>query len=423
MKCEWQTQRQIVPESKSSPPKSPERDDTLALTTIDPWDTLPGDEVAERKHLLRYYIEAFVPSVSVATTTSSFYTSLYIPMAFDSEGMLDAITSMSAAQLARRSSDPERAKHYRALSSKQQASCHAFLQSRLGPDGAPVTDSYQVLGILLLLVGLECLNGNKSTKWLSQIQCARKIMDSLRWAHVGGESWELEALHRHFTYHEVMASLMGGLVPTGAPSAVELMTFPYHMPENKLTIDPLMGISYYLCSIITRIQYVTSSATAFPNVSRAAFDAVERDIQQWVYESPIFAPDIDLPIALDLIALAESYRLAALIQLYRTSGEHKYLIPGCASRAMQFVARIPPGSPAESSLLYPIFLAGAELESEEEISKCNERLAAIQQRNRYENTSNVQEVLQEVWKAALNGGQKKDWEEVLREWEWSFSLG
>jgi hypothetical protein len=423
MKCEWQTQRQIVPDSKARVSKSPEREESLAITTIDPWDTLPGDELAERKHLLRYYIEAFVPSVSVATTASSFYTSLYIPMAFDSEGMLDAITAMSSAQLARRSSDPERAKHYRELSSKQQARCHTFLRSRLGPDGAPVTDTYQVLGILLLLVGLECLNGNKNTRWLSQIQCARKIMDSLCWAQVGGETWELEALHRHFTYHEVMASLMVGIVPTEAPSPAELMTFPYRMPENKLTIDPLMGISYYLCSIITRIQYVTSSAPAFPNVSKAAFDAVERDIQQWVYESPIFAPDIDLPIALDLIALAESYRLAALIQLYRTSEEHKHLIPGCASRAMQFVARIPPGSPAESSLLYPIFLAGAELEGEEEISKCYERLNAIQQRNRYENTSTVQEVLQEVWKPALNGGEKKDWEQVLREFGWSFSLG
>jgi hypothetical protein len=161
---------------------------------------------------------------------------------------------------------------------------------------------------------------------------------------------------------------------------------------------------------------------AFPHLSKAAFDAIENDIKNWTYDSPISSPEIDLLIALDLIALAESYRLAALIQLYRTSAAHKDLIPACASRAMQFMFRILPGSPAESSLLYPMLLAGAELDTEADIAKCFERLAGIQQRNRYENVANLRQVLQEVWKPVLDGGRRRDWEEVLREWGWSFSL-
>jgi transcriptional activator protein UGA3 len=194
-------------------------------------------------------------------------------------------------------------------------------------------------------------------------------------------------------------------------------------PDTPLVVDPLMGITYYLCSLISRIQYVSSSNPAFPQISEAAFSVIERDIQQWVYGSPIGLPGLDLPQALDLIALAEAYRLAALIQLYRTSAAHKGLISSCASRAMEYISRIPPGSPAESSLLYPIFLAGAELDNEPEISKCFKRLAEIQQRNCYENTSNVQKVLEEVWRPALNGEQKRDWEDVLQEWGWSFTLG
>lgn len=419
MKCEWQTQRQIVPESAKVQPPALRDSASPPRSSIDPWDTLPGDEAGERKHLLRYYIEAFVPSISVATTPSSFYTSLYIPMAFQSEGMLNAIIAMSSAQLARRSVDPDRAQHLRDLSSKHQGRCHSFLRERISPSGEPLTDTYQVIGITLLLVGLEALNGTKSTKWLSQMQCARRILGALGQKHDIVNSWELDSLRRHFTYHDVMACLMAGV----SKSLPDRDSSPFQTPGNALTIDPLMGISYYLCSLICRIQYVTSSSPAFPHLSKAAFDAIERDIQQWVYESPLYAPDIDLPIALDLIALAEAYRLAALIQLYRTSETHRDLIPSCASRAMQFVSRIPSGSPAESSMLYPIFLAGAELDSEEDISKCFQRLTAIQQRNRYENVSNVRDVLQEVWKPILNGGERKDWEDVLKEWDWSFSLG
>jgi transcriptional activator protein UGA3 len=404
-------------------PTPSSRDVTPQLpTSIDPWEALPGDHVAERKHLLRYYIEAFVPSISVANTPSSFYTSLYIPMAFQSEGMLDAIIAQSSAQLARKTVDLDRAQHLRNLSLKHQYKVHLFLRERLSSSGEPVNDTYQVVGTLLLLVGLEALLGAKDTKWLSQVQCARKILNSLC-EKQNSSGWELESLRRHFTYYDAMAALMAAPASAQQPSSRRDWS-AFNTPQNTtLTIDPLMGISYHLCSLICRIQYVTASKPAFPHLFKAAFKALERDIQQWKYDSPFSSPSIDLPLALDLIALAEAYRLAALIHLYRRSEAHKDLIPACAERAMAFISRIPPGSPAESSLLYPMFLAGAELDTEAEITKCLERLIAIQQRNHYENIANVREVLQQVWKPALSGGEKRDWEDVLKELGWSFSLG
>ncbi|PSN74695.1 putative Zn(II)2Cys6 transcription factor-like protein [Corynespora cassiicola Philippines] len=431
MKCEWQAQRRIVPESSTSPPpsESSATDDAADAMigplrpSINPWDALPGNDSAQKKHILNYYIEAFVPSVSVATTPSSFYTSLYVPMAFQSEGMLDAIIAISSAQLARRTVDAEKAHQLRRLSSKHQGKCHAFIRDRLSPSGEPLQDSYQVTGMTLLLVGLEALNGARGTTWLSQLACVRKILGSLCQEQNVVDCWEVDSLRRHFTYHNAMASVMCKVSRDGPQASLERELSPLCGSGMPLTIDPLMGISYYLCALISRIQYVTAPNPAFPHISEAAFHAIERDIQQWTYESPISSPNIDLPIALDLIALAESYRLAALIQLYRSSDTHKHLVPACASRAMQFISRIPAGSPAESSLLYPIFLAGAELDSEADIAKCIRRLNEIQQKNRYENVGMVQQVLQEVWRPVLNGEPKRVWEDVLSEWGWSFTLG
>lgn len=427
--CEYQAPRRITadpaPASASASASAPVSDTSPPSTagslvpSLDPWSALPGDELGERKHLLRYYVEAFVPSVSVATTSSSFYTGLYIPWAFDCEGMLDAILALSSAQLARRTATPDRAQHLRKVSAAHQRKCHVFLADRVSAAQGPPRDAFQVIGIILLLVGLEALNGDKSTRWLSQMKCVRGILNILP---DSPPSRELDSLRRHFTYHNAMASLMARVSKNESLFVYDDLSLACE-PGAPLTVDPLMGISYQLCGLISRIQYVSSKNPAFPQISEAAFAVIERDIQQWVYRSPIGVPGLDIPIALDLIALAESYRLAALIQLYRTSPAHKVLISSCASRAMEFISRIPPGSPAESSLLYPIFLAGAELDNEPEMMKMFKRLAEIQARNCYENVSNVQKVLEEVWRPTLNGGQKRDWEDVLQEWEWSFTLG
>ena len=419
--CEYQAPRRLAIEASVSQESDSSPESLLGplQPSLDPWDALPGDELGLRKHLLRYYVEAFIPSVSVATTASSFYTSLYIPWAFECEGMLNAILALSSAQLARRTATKDRAQHLRSISAKHQRKCHTFLSDRIPDTGGPPRDAYQVIGIILLLVGLEALNGDKSTRWLSQMKCVRGILNRLPDSN---KSWELDSLRRHFTYHNAMASLMARVSKNESLFVYDDLSLNCE-PADPLTVDPLMGINYNLCKLISRIQYVSSTNPAFPQISEAAFAVIERDIQQWTYGSPIGIPGLDIPVALDLIALAESYRLAALIQLYRTSAAHKVLVSSCASRAMEFISRIPPGSPAESSLLYPIFLAGAELDNEPEIMKMFKRLAEIQARNCYENVSNVQKVLEEVWRPALNGEKKRDWEEVLQEWDWSFTLG
>lgn len=425
LKCEWQPPRKIVspPRTPSSPAQSPGLELKFPLrTSLDPWDALPGDQGAERMHLLQYYIEAFVPSVQVAPIPTSFYTSLYMPWSFQIEGMLDAILAISSAQLARRSQDADRASHLRAISTRHEKKCYDFIRERLPPAGGLPTDTYQVTAVILILVGLEALNGVKTTRWISQLKSVQRILSSLSPEQSIMDCVEVDSLHRHFTYHFASASLMARVSNAGKASSAEQGLLSISAALMPGTIDPLMGISYQLCDLISRIQYVNAPNPAFPLATQASFHVIEQGIQHWSYENP-FTLGVDTPIALDLISLAEAYRLAALIQLYRTSPSHASLIPACASRTMDFIARIPPGSAAESSLLYPIFLAGAELDDEAAIEQCFRRLEGIQKRNRYENVKCVQKVLEEVWRPKSEGGRRRDWEDVVREWNWSFTLG
>ncbi|KAF1830148.1 putative Zn(II)2Cys6 transcription factor-like protein [Decorospora gaudefroyi] len=423
--CEWQALRKIVAEPPVQPHStSPELQIAMPLpSSLDPWDALPGDGALEQKHLLQYYIEALVPSISVAhIPTTSFYTSLYVPWSFQIEGMLDAILAISSAQLARRTADEDREKHLRDLSSRHERKCYGFIKERLSPSGGLPRNTYQVTAVILILVGLEALNGVKTTRWLSQLKSVQRILNALSPEQSIIDCVEVDSLHRHFTYHFASASLMARVSNASVASSTEQALIPVSAAIMPGTIDPLMGISYHLCDLISRIQYVTASNPAFPLATEASFHVIESGIKSWAYEDP-FALGVDTPIALDLIALAEAYRLAALIQLYRTSPMHAPLIPGCASRVMEFIARIPPGSPAEASLLYPVFLAGAELDDELAIERCFKRLECIQKRNWYENIGSAQKVLKEVWRPKLEGGERRDWEEVVREWNWSFTLG
>ncbi|KAF2030735.1 putative Zn(II)2Cys6 transcription factor-like protein [Setomelanomma holmii] len=427
LRCEWEPKRNIVRDSsESSSSPTPELQIAGPLrSSIDFWDILPGglDEASEQKHILQYYVEAYVPSISVATSPANYYTSLYMPWAFHIDGMLDVILAISSAQLSRRVVDSDRAKHLKAVSSKHENRCYAFIKDRVSPSGQPLRDTYQVIAMILILVGLEALNGKTDTRWLSQLKCAQRLLSNISSEQSITDCVEVDSLHRHFTYHFAFASLMARVSPSPVNSSLEQDLAPISsglMPMT--TIDPLMGISYQLCDLIARIQYVTTTNPAFPHITEASFKAIETGIMSWTYDNP-FNLGVDLTIALDLIALAESYRLAALIQLYRTSPIYASRIPDCASRAMEFVARVPPGSPAESSLLYPLFLAGAELDDERAMEICSKRLEDIQGRNRYENVGMVQKVLKEVWRPKLESGQRKDWEDVLKERNWSFTVG
>lgn len=48
--------------------------------------------------------------------------------------------------------------------------------------------------------------------------------------------------------------------------------------DLDVNINPLMGVSHRLFSLIRRIRYVTRSSPAFPHASGAVFHALEQEI-------------------------------------------------------------------------------------------------------------------------------------------------
>lgn len=241
--CEWPPQRNIVAESstKSSSPV-PETQEVAVSPSLDFWDVLPGDlnNISLKKHILQYYIEAYVPSVSVATSHTNYYTSLYMPWALQNDGFMDVLLAISSAQLARRVVDSEHAKQLRAVSSKHENRCYAFIKERVSSSGDTFRDTYQVIAAILILVGLEALKGSTSTRWIAQLECAQRLLNKISPEQSILDCVEVDSLHRHFTYHYASASLMKRVARHPTISAEQNVANNSIVLMPMTTIDPLM---------------------------------------------------------------------------------------------------------------------------------------------------------------------------------------
>ncbi|KAI1626783.1 hypothetical protein EDD37DRAFT_620609 [Exophiala viscosa] len=99
--------------------------------------------------------------------------------------------------------------------------------------------------------------------------------------------------------------------------------------------------------------------------------------------------------------LAESYRFSALVLLYRGVKGYEDNVTALASQIISLTNRIPSGSVVENGLPHPLFLAGTEISSKEEIAICSTKLVSIRERVKCMNILLVEQVLEQMWRDRL----------------------
>lgn len=433
----------------SSPTPVPQSTSQL-ISPLAPPPGAPTLQELDQRIILSYYIHSFVPNISVVNVPSNFFTSVYVPMGFQCSAVLDAITACASSHLAKTSSDETRRSQLLRLASTHQAQCYSFLSERISLSGHLQRDILESVAVILLLIGIEVQNGSRTRKWMSQLDCIRNIIK-----HQGGKasfcrsSWEAECIYQHFLYHDVMSLIMSGIsqkpiemeTQTIEPSDSSPSVFgPTEMPWEQYVagnreepsngtatiVHPLLGLSkdlFFLIQKIRHVRFMGSPVSPFDFVENQFFFDLEREITTLRFDLTQTSYDrIDIGTRLDLLTLSETCRLAALILLYRRSVTHSDQLAALAQNIISLAERIPEGNPAEAGLTYPLFLAGAELDSEEDISRCAKKLISIRRRMNMMNIQAVEEVLEEVWRERLNGGIYKDWESVLQDWQWVINL-
>ncbi|KAL7923275.1 fungal-specific transcription factor domain-containing protein [Trichoderma austrokoningii] len=437
-----------------------------ALTTVHKsvprslaFETLPGRqsnpaEASLERHLLTYYIHTFIPQVTVVQSSSNFFTSLYIPMAFHCTGVKDAIIACAAAHLARSVRGPEKTRELNSVAIQRQQRAREFVTEQTERPEDPKSGEYKLeaVVILLLLIGLETQTGGRSLRWMQRVNCVRQLLQTYStvtekiWS-----AWEIDCVQRHFLYHDVMSLIMEDVLDSDTRANLSNRSGPFRdcaatLPssQTQVMLSPATGTTPVSPSEYLQSENVSQGVDCLLGLSRDLFDIIiqlrdlpnrnsqgidtpeflklETDLSNWQYDKEM-ASTLDLNTRLDLIALAECHRLAALILLYRRYSSRSYCLPHIASQIICTVSRITPTSAVVSVLTPVLFLAGAELNYEADMALCAAKLKSIREAIKMMNIVSVEEVLRAVWKERLQNRVQTDWLEILRARRWTFSLG
>lgn len=426
----------------------------LAVETLPGRQSNPAEASLER-HLLTYYIHTFIPQVTVVQSSSNFFTSLYIPMAFHCAGVKDAIIACAAAHLAKSVRGQDKSRELNSVAIQRQQRAREFITEHTERTEHPKSGEYKLeaVVVLLLLIGLETQTGGRSLRWMQRVNCVRQLLQTYSAATEKiWSAWEIDCVHRHFLYHDVMALIMedaldpdtranlsnrsGPFRDCPATLASSSQTQDISSPAMIITpvspseylqsenvsqgVDCLLGLSRDLFGIITQLRDLPSRDSQ--DMDTPELLKLEADLSKWQYDKEM-ASTLDLNTRLDLMALAECHRLAALMLLYRRYPSRSYCLPHIASQINCTVSRITPTSAVVSFLTPVLFLAGAELNSEGDMALCAAKLKSIREASKMMNIISVEEVLRAVWKERLQNRIQTDWLEILRARRWTFSLG
>lgn len=401
-------------------------------------------EASLERQLLAYCIHTFVPQVTVIQSASNHFTSLYIPMAFHCTGVMDGIIACAAAHLAKSVRVPEKTRELYSVASQRQQRAREFIAEHMKRPNRPESGEHnlEVVVVLLLLIGLETQTGGRSLRWMQRVNCVRQLLQTCpattakTWS-----AWEIDCVYRNFLYHDVMALIMEDVLDPDTRANLSNRSGPFrdcaatfsaprtqdlldHLQSENAPqgVDCLLGLSRDLFTIITRLRDLPSRDSQVIGMDAPEFLKLESDLSNWKYDNEI-ASTLDLDTRLDLIALTECHRLAALILLYRRWPSRSYCLPHIASQIMCTVSRITPTSAVISALTPVLFLAGTELNSEVDMALCAAKLKNIREVSKMMNTVSVEEVLRLVWKERLQNKIQTDWTEILRARRWTLNLG
>ncbi|KAL1625113.1 hypothetical protein SLS56_007541 [Neofusicoccum ribis] len=153
---------------------------------------------------------------------------------------------------------------------------------------------------------------------------------------------------------------------------------------------------------------------------------LETELQEW---TPPDCQDIHL------VQMAETYRNAALIHLYRVLRRHLPDLTPALDRKLatpvqgivEAVEKMPVRCLPETTLLFPLFMAGGETDQAEQIRIIRQRMLDIINYRHFHNVEVALTVLDELWRLRAgnipgNGQRRVDWIDVLARRRWRLAL-
>ncbi|KAK7518954.1 fungal-specific transcription factor domain-containing protein [Phyllosticta citriasiana] len=470
----------ILPTSSSTILTLPAGNWAAPILSLDPvaaWPGTAGDSTpaTNRRVLLRYYLQT-LSTLLTSTLENNCFASVFFPMATESQLLLNAIIAHSSSHLSMRD------KSYEILALQSRCTALNSLSTSLA---SPNRDTELDLSCCLVLCSMESVIGDTS-KWYQHLLGASQIMRSSSTSPFGQDqinaqdlgaafnTFEGRWLKRNFAYHDVLAAV--------ALNSRPLIPGYYWQGDTGDVVDTYFGLGSKLIYLISEISVLnadmadstasgTCSSSPTPkstspesSASPHSPDEVDQvaeqiadhmDIETLPRDDrdpcPVFKSDFSTRAYLletelqewtppecqdiHLVAMAEAYRNAALIHLYRVLRQHLPDLTPTLDRKIEApvkaiienVEKMPIRCLPETTILFPLFMAGGETDNPEYIRAIRQRLQDVLHYRHFHNVEVSLAVLDELWRlrsgAKLGTGQKRvDWLDVLARRKWKLSL-
>jgi hypothetical protein len=251
-------------------------------------------------------------------------------------------------------------------------------------------------------------------------------------------------LLRNFAYHDVL----GSVTSTEGP----LLKGAYWIDDNatETVVDSYVGIGSgvlailsEICDLDTKMVFSTDESSTDSGVEieiepESDFwqiaDELESKLQHWQCPECSDSP---------LVELAEAYRHAAFIALYRkqrsvltsqpqlslgrTLSQITFKLAQAVNSTIVHIQQVPSQSLPECGLLFPLFMVGGDTLDAKNIELVRVRMQRLLKERGFGNIGKAQEVLEELWRLRVTGakgpeGRELDWMDILRSKGWRLML-
>jgi transcriptional activator protein UGA3 len=369
-------------------------------------------------------------------------------MAMESKVLSEALVAWSSGHLA----SIDQSYETTALEARSIA-LHALAKSVTSPADSISCHETNTAACLVLLTSEVC-QGDRAG-WYNHLLGAKHIIESAKHTGIAGsailtgpevfkQSPEGQWVLRNFAYHDVLGSVTLGRPPLISADYLEGITD---------VVDTYLGVASEVLTFISEASSLDHGALFAVNCSD---EPVHLTTQQQFTTSleayldvkkKLHAWRCDASAKPELAAVAYAYRSAALIHVYRRIRDllrlsqnmnhiihtEEYMedmissisagLKYQANQILAHVSKIPLNDIPESALLFPLFMAGGEVDPTEatQLDMIRMRLRMILEKRHFINVLSALEVLEELWdRKREHSGQINnpetivDWEDVLK---------
>ncbi|KAF5571512.1 hypothetical protein FPHYL_258 [Fusarium phyllophilum] len=346
----------------------------------------------KRRQAMNHYIRVLSELLTISKSNNSFLSD-FLPLAMESPALAEALIAYSSGHMSH--SDPSYSTV--SLAARSRALCELSMTiSR--PDQTETALS----ACLILLTSEVCLGSHQS--WYSHLVGAKHLIACTQSQADGSLVKGAEALRltsegrwilRNFTYHDIIGSVTLGTKPLLCPDYLRDITYEF---------DTYLGVASQILVYIgqtTCLSFSTNDVEIGTHPSRNCL-SIQHAIESWT--CPARTPGT-------LQAAAYAYRGAALIYLHRkirhqleadtnfsvACGMSMNTLNGklqaIVEDTLDIIGQVPENDVSESSLLFPLFIVGGEVERIEQMEFVRATLQVSYNKLRFRNISRALEVL------------------------------